>query len=158
MNDCPAETGFDAHHQHQVDQREDIAQHLDRSRRLDRHPGLRTGLADHFDAPAGVVRGFVMEGHDVGARLGETRYVTLRARRSSGARRGTLRSPCGWPSAPETRRRYWGRTRRPSRRYVPTRPHCGRPSACRVPGGRNRPKASKVLRFCSWFEYYLRQI
>jgi hypothetical protein len=66
-----AETRLDAHDEHQVDQGYDVAQHFDRRGGLDRNARFGASAVDQVDAPFGIERGFVVEGDDSGACLGE---------------------------------------------------------------------------------------
>lgn len=72
-----AEARFDAHHEHQVERRQQVAQHFDRGGRLDRDAGPRPCGVDFVDAAVCGVGGFVVKRHDVGAHFGEALDVAF---------------------------------------------------------------------------------
>ena len=72
-----AEARFDAHHEHQVERRQQVAQHFDRGGRLDRDAGPRPCGVDFVDAAVCGVGGFVVKRHDVGARFDEALDVAF---------------------------------------------------------------------------------
>ena len=73
-----AEARFDAHHEHQVERRQQVAQYFDRGGRLDRDAGPRPCGVNFVDAAVCGVGGFVVKRHDVGARFGEALDLLLK--------------------------------------------------------------------------------
>ena len=72
-----AEAGIDAHHQHQVDDVDDVLERRHRGRRIDRDAGLLALGADRLQRAVEMRAGLGVDGDDVGAGLGEGRDVGI---------------------------------------------------------------------------------
>ena len=66
-----AETGIDAHHQHQIDLFQYVIEHLGRGRRVERHARLLAERLDALDRAVQMWSRLLMHGDDVAARLGK---------------------------------------------------------------------------------------
>ena len=66
-----AESGIDAHDEHQIDLVDHVFQHLERCRRIEREPGLTAAAADDLQRAIDVSGCFGMKADQIGAGRGE---------------------------------------------------------------------------------------